>query len=733
MLLSGAMLMIAAFGAAPERALSASAANARVSVHDPSIMRDFDGTYYVFGSHIETAASPDLKNWTRISNGYATQNNAMFGDLSRNLAKAFAWAGEDLEDCAGGFAVWAPDVYYDEAYINADGSLGAYLMYFCTSSTYKRSVIAFAASKTVRGPYQFVDTLIYSGFTENDSFATSATKNVNRKYTSTNIDELIAAGQVTYNSAWFNKGDFNNRLFPNAIDPTIYRSTDGKMYMCYGSWSGGIFTLEIDPRTGYVIHPESGTTADGRMIDSYFGTQISGGVGKSGEGPFIEYNADTGFYYLWVTYGGLTAEGGYNMRVFRSQSPTGPFTDPAGRAAVLNSSTDLDSVGLKVMGNYQFSTLKNAYMAEGHNSVLRDDDGSWYLVYHTRFNAGTEYHEVRVHSMYFNKDGWPVVAPNEYAGERICVTGYNVSDIVGTYEYINHGSDTSKTIHGYQTITLNADGTVSGAVSGTWKQDNSSSACEIRLDRQSYRGYFLAAPDETGRTVMSFTAVGDNNRTVWGAKTEPYTGSDRVVVPPESDVIADGVYTIKNINSGLYIAPDAAGNVYQTANAADWTLRRTADGWYTAAAADGTVMTVDGAVGTNGCNIALSPNEQSTAQKFILKQTAENTYAMLTLVSNGDAGLDVYEISLEEGANICQWEYWGGKGQQFILARIGDAEIAGDVNGDGSFSLADLIALHRYLLRLETDLPNRKAADVSGDGILTAVDLSMLKAMLLAA
>ena len=83
------------------------------------------------------------------------------------------------------------------------------------------------------------------------------------------------------------------------------------------------------------------------MVDSYFGTKIAGGYGKSGEGPFIEYNADTGYYYLWTTYGGLTSTGGYNMRVSRSKSPLGPFVDAAGNPAVLNSNTNLDSVGLK--------------------------------------------------------------------------------------------------------------------------------------------------------------------------------------------------------------------------------------------------------------------------------------------------------------------------------------------------------------------------------------------------
>ena len=130
--------------------------------------------------------------------------------------------------------------------------------------------------------------MIYSGFTENDSYATSSTKNVNRKYTSTNVDELIASGEVTYNSNWFSNKNYNNYLYPNSIDPTIYYGTDGTMYMCYGSWSGGIFTLEIDPSTGKCIHPKSGKTADGRIIDSYFGAKISGGYYKSGEGRAID-------------------------------------------------------------------------------------------------------------------------------------------------------------------------------------------------------------------------------------------------------------------------------------------------------------------------------------------------------------------------------------------------------------------------------------------------------------
>ena len=127
----------------------AASVKSRVSVHDPSIFKDNDGSYYVFGSHIEAAKTNDLQNWTRFTNGYTTPNNAEFGDLSANLAKAFAWSGENLEDCEGGYAVWAPDVIYNPDYVNTDGTKGAYLMYFCTSSTYMCSVIGFATAQKV--------------------------------------------------------------------------------------------------------------------------------------------------------------------------------------------------------------------------------------------------------------------------------------------------------------------------------------------------------------------------------------------------------------------------------------------------------------------------------------------------------------------------------------------------------------------------------------------------------
>ena len=722
----------------PAREASA-AAGTRVSVHDPSIIKD-GNTYYVFGSHIDAAKSTNLRDWTRFTNGYARTNNVEFGNLSQNLQKAFAWAGEDLEDCKGGFAVWAPDVIWNPDYVNPDGSKGAYLMYFCTSSTYMRSVIAYAASKTIEGPYTFVDTLIYSGFTKNDSYATSDTKNVNRKYTSTNIHQLEQSGQITHNNSWFNGNNYNNQLFPNAIDPTIYTDTDGKMYMCYGSWSGGIFTLEIDKATGSVIHPKSGTTADGRMIDSYFGTKISGGYGKSGEGPFIEYNAETGYYYLWVTYGGLFSDGGYNMRVARSESPTGPFVDPAGNSMVLDRNTNLDSVGLKVMGNYKFSSTNPAYMACGHNSVLCDDDGEWYLFYHARFDDGGEGHEVRVHSMKFNEAGWPVVIPFEYCINPWSESGYLTEDIVGTYEFINHGNATNGTIINYQTVTLNADGTISGAVTGTWSQAGASAAASFRINSVTYDGYFAAEYDEaTGKRVMVFTAVGNNNQTIWGAQTKAWSGTERQPV-----TYADGIYI-------------TALTVNDRNNAQNWSVQ-------TAPLRSGDAVFGDRAFTFTAVPEVLKEAEWIRTACESKKYTGEEAtftageditayIALDTRVTDVPAWLSEWtrteESLTDDGNPIVSYQLYCrdfGKGETVTLGALAQsscvnyavavtaqkpAHIVGDLNADGVCDGMDLVMMRDYLITVGTLTAEQAAiADLNSDGKITAADLTLLKRIL---
>ncbi len=386
-----------------------------VSVHDPSIVKDGD-TYYVFGSHISAAKSKDLKNWTSFANGYTTPGNTLFGDLSKNLAGSFAWAGENDSDSKGGFSVWAPDVFWNEHYVNDDGTKGAYMIYYSASSTYIRSAIGVAVAPQIEGPYQYVDTIVYSGFTKETAYDKDS--RVDKKWTNTPIQQLVDQGKLQGPRAgWFNvDGSYANKMFPNAIDPAIFYDTEGRLWMTYGSWSGGIFLLELDKATGKPIYPgRDGTTKDGRLIDRYFGTKIAGGYGESGEGPYIEYNKETGYYYLFVTYGGLASDGGYNMRLFRSKNPAGPYKDAKGQNAVLPANTKNAAFGNKLIGNFLFNSkigdpgegIGYGYVSPDHNSAYTDpDNGQMFVVFHTRFPQQGEKHELRIHQMFMNQEGW---------------------------------------------------------------------------------------------------------------------------------------------------------------------------------------------------------------------------------------------------------------------------------------------------------------------------------------
>ncbi|MGG6312648.1 LamG-like jellyroll fold domain-containing protein [Paenibacillus macerans] len=516
-----------------------------VSVHDSNIVKD-GSAYYVFGSHIEAAKSADLMQWTTFTNGYQTPGNAIFGDLSDNLAGSFAWAGEDDADSKGGYAVWAPAVIWNEHYRNADGTKGAYMMYYSASSTYIRSAIGYAVAKNIEGPYTYVDTVIYSGFTKETAF--DANSQVNKKWTNTNIKALVEQGKLAdANPSWFNgDGSYNNAMYPNAIDAALFFEEGGKLWMTYGSWSGGIFIVQLDPATGQVMYPgEDGTTADGRPVDRYFGSKIAGGFTKSGEGPYILYDKASGYYYLNVSYGWLGANGGYNIRQFRSTSPDGPYLDASGQNAVLPGDTDNAPYGIKMVGNFLFDRkigdpgtgIGYGYASPGHNSLYFDEAaGKYFSVFHTRFPQRGEVHEVRVHQLFMNKNGWLVMAPERYAGESLKkVTAYKLA---GDYQFVNHGQSYSGEIPTSVHITLNKDYTITGSHPGTWKLNGSCEAA-LTIDGVAYDGVFVAGWDPNqGRETMTFTAVSAEGKAIWGIRQPEM--SDRQIVNAVREALSLG-------------------------------------------------------------------------------------------------------------------------------------------------------------------------------------------------
>lgn len=499
-----------------------------VSIHDPSIIsiknQEGETEYYVFGSHIAEAKTKDLINWeVPFTVEYENpEANILYGDIQKTLEKSFEWAGYNDGDHTG-YAIWAPDVIWNPDYKWKNGKKGAYMLFYSASSTWRRSCIGFVVSRNIEGPYQTGETVVYSGFSEIDS-TDGSTRNIN--YNNTHLKELIDNGIIEgFSENWVkdNGATYNTDYAPNAIDPTLFYDKEGKLWMTYGSWSGGIYILELNPETGLPLYPgKDSQTEDGRVIDRYFGTKLAGGFHQSGEGPYIVYDEEAGYYYLYITYGGLTAKGGYNMRLFRSENPTGPYVDAKGNVPIFGKNVKNTNFGIKVMGNYQLDCLSTAYMAPGHNSALIDENGERYLVYHTRFNTGAENHEVRVHQMFLNQEGWPVTAVYAYSGDKMSETGYQTDEVTGNYQFIDHGIEYSGEIEPTWGITLHEDGTISGEKTGTWVLEDNR-YITLTIDGISYNGVVFRQKDETAgnpQEVMTFTAVGEDNHSIWGSKVD---------------------------------------------------------------------------------------------------------------------------------------------------------------------------------------------------------------------
>lgn len=449
---------------------------AGLSVHDPAVVKDGD-TYYIFGSHMAAAKSTDLTNWKQFADG-VNKRNPVLGSLFEDN-KAFEYTDKFTD---GNYAVWAPDVMYNE-------NLGKWVMYFCTSHDYMTSDLCMAFADSVEGPYTYQATLLYSGFTSK-----TAEK--------TNLFEIC--GEDVDVKKYLTSGKYNNFKYPNCIDPNIFKDKEGALWLSYGSWSGGIWLLKVDEKTGLLIHPED---SNDKETDVYFGKRLIGGLHNSCEGPYIFFDDNTGYYYLTVSYGELTREGGYQIRVFRAENVDGPYVDTKGET--LGMAANHNEFGLKMMGNYDFPSLKTAYMAPGHNSVLKDSDGKLYLIHHQRFDSGNEYHEPRVHQMFMTRGGWPVAAPFPTMGESLKADGYTSKDIDGTWFILNHGTDISKEIHeAKETVLKKADYTLEGG----------SVYMTLSWEGKEYDGVLLNMEDEAGNPVLCFMGVNDVNETLWGVK-----------------------------------------------------------------------------------------------------------------------------------------------------------------------------------------------------------------------
>ena len=506
----------------------------RVSVHDPSVVWDpSTSSYYIFGSHRAAAKCNNMMSWEAFTAPWATATSTNADNVDAFTTpqvtkvkkggveydfnfNALAWSqrGSATYDVNG--MMWAPDVIYNK-------KMGKWCMYLSINGDGWYSSIIMLTADNIAGPYRYQAPVVMSGFRSGDS------------YKSTDL-EIVLGEQASLPSRYAPSDNYGNH-WPNAIDPCVFYDEDGKLWMSYGSWSGGIFMLELDEETG--LRDYDVTYAENETSDPYFGKKIAGGHYVSGEASYIEYIG--GYYFLFMTYGGLEAAGGYQMRVFRSLNPDGPYVDSKGSSAVYDTyqlnfgPTENDGFrGVNIFGAYDdwgFQTVGDwGERAQGHNSIIAAQDGRTYLVYHTRFQNRGEGHEVRVHQVYQNEEGWLVAAPFEYTGEGVKSAGIAAAqkvataDIPGTYKLLAHRYGLDHAAKEYAVpadVTLNTDGTLSGdGVTGTWAIKAGTSYITFSVGDSQYKGVMVPQTLEpTNTKVPCFTALDSKTGiTIWGYK-----------------------------------------------------------------------------------------------------------------------------------------------------------------------------------------------------------------------
>ena len=490
------------------------------NVHDPSVAY-YDGYYYMFGTSASYGNEHDKATIGRQYQGKRSKDLVNWTHVYGPMSTAPAWVKDSLNNIRARmdlpaienpvYGYWAPVIRV------VDGKLRMYYS-IVVDNCIKTGGTAFDGSWTERAFIGMAETTDPSNpdAWEDKGFVVCSSTNK-----AANDWGRASAG-----------GDYGNAYFYyNAIDPT-YIVANGKHYLIHGSWHSGFTLLEINPETGMPVpapgNPwgDSAAALEANGYGHFIGSRTAGSRWQGSEAPEIVYK--DGYFYLFMAYDGLDVP--YNTRVVRAQNIEGPYHDITGR----NFSNGRGDCFPIVTHPYKFS--KGAgWVGISHCAVFQQEgSGDWFYASQGRFpadaggnapNAVMMGHIRRIVWCPAAADDldnvWPISLPERYAG--LTKTAVKASEIPGKYEHINLKYDYGKQDTSSE-ITLNADGTMSGVLSGTWSFNESRQYLTLTAGGKSvvvvtaHEVDWEAAPRK--ETVVYAGTEKTLNATWWGKKVE---------------------------------------------------------------------------------------------------------------------------------------------------------------------------------------------------------------------
>jgi arabinan endo-1,5-alpha-L-arabinosidase len=266
---------------------------------DPMVVRGDDGFWYAYGT------TDPLREGEKVAHRIPTARSADLVSWTY-VNDAFA-AGQRPAFAAENAAFWAPDV-------RRIGN--RWVMYVTVTETTGgpgRSAIGAATAPSPTGPWTFAD-------------------------------EPVVAPRPSGDGGWL-----------WTFDPAQLTTPDGRSYLYYGSYFGGIWVSEL--------------SADGLRIT---GTPTRVAIDNKFEGAYVVRR--DGWYYLFASSANCCAgpTTGYSVSTGRSRDPRGPFTDRDGLRL------DVSRAG----GTPVIAPNGNKWVGTGHNGLITDLAGQDWLAYH---------------------------------------------------------------------------------------------------------------------------------------------------------------------------------------------------------------------------------------------------------------------------------------------------------------------------------------------------------------
>jgi arabinan endo-1,5-alpha-L-arabinosidase len=244
-------------------------------VHDPFMLKDPSGTYWLYGTHNTIASSPDMVTFTVNQNCTTAQKGGY--PFCPDIGPDFpSWSGlQSPPSWNNGLNtdMWAPDVLF------ANGTYYLYYAIPIEPNNGPQAIIFLATSVNPNGPWTDAGQIIES------------------------------CGTTPGCTTGF-----------NAIDPSPFVDSSGNWWLVFGSFYDGIHIIQLNPATG--LRLQSNLTVS---------TIAARGNPSAGEeGPFIYLYNGTYYYFAPIDICCNGVNSTYRIIVGRSQNPLGPYLDRGG-------------------------------------------------------------------------------------------------------------------------------------------------------------------------------------------------------------------------------------------------------------------------------------------------------------------------------------------------------------------------------------------------------------------